>query len=94
MRRFDCVEGGGRASNPITPTTRACLQPRTQCLHVLTLTHTHSQPVMPPRHRRRTSGYRTRMATTAGRKLMKSRRLKGRWVLAPASQKSSGGKKK
>ncbi|MEW5304359.1 MAG: hypothetical protein WDW38_011001 [Sanguina aurantia] len=45
------------------------------------------------RKRRRTSGFRLRSSTPAGRKLLKARRQKGRHVLAPASEKGSAGKK-
>jgi ribosomal protein L34 len=45
------------------------------------------------RARRRTSGFRTRMATKSGRRILKLRRSKGRKVLCPASQRSSAGKK-
>ncbi|GLI69974.1 hypothetical protein VaNZ11_014627 [Volvox africanus] len=45
------------------------------------------------RKRRRTSGFKARMATKNGRKVIKSRRAKGRHVLCPASEGKSGGKK-
>ncbi|KAF8071074.1 SK1 [Scenedesmus sp. PABB004] len=45
------------------------------------------------RARRRTSGFRTRMASPTGRKLLKLRRKKGRKNLCPASERSSAGKK-
>eukprot|EP00775_Hariotina_reticulata_P006102 gene6102-6340_t len=45
------------------------------------------------RARRRTSGFRTRMASPTGRKVLKLRRKKGRKLLCPASQRSSAGKK-
>jgi len=45
------------------------------------------------RHRRRTSGFRTRMQSPTGRKVLANRRAKGRKNLAPASEKKSGGKK-
>jgi large subunit ribosomal protein L34 len=36
------------------------------------------------RHRQRTHGFRARMATAGGRKVLQARRLKGRLRLAPA----------
>lgn len=45
------------------------------------------------RARRRTSGFRTRMASPTGRKVLKLRRKRGRKNLCPASERSSGGKK-
>lgn len=35
------------------------------------------------RHRARVHGFRARMETRGGRKVLKARRLKGRYVLAP-----------
>jgi large subunit ribosomal protein L34 len=35
------------------------------------------------RHRARVHGFRTRMETRGGRKVLKARRLKGRYTLAP-----------
>lgn len=45
------------------------------------------------RKRRRTSGFRARLATKAGRKVLKGRRKRGRHSLAPASETASAGKK-
>ncbi|PNW88448.1 hypothetical protein CHLRE_01g030050v5 [Chlamydomonas reinhardtii] len=45
------------------------------------------------RKRRRTSGFKARMATKNGRKVIKARRAKGRHSLCPASEGKSGGKK-
>ncbi|GFR39855.1 hypothetical protein Agub_g352 [Astrephomene gubernaculifera] len=45
------------------------------------------------RKRRRTSGFRTRLATKNGRKVLKARRAKGRHSICPASERKSGGKK-
>ena len=39
------------------------------------------------RHRRRVHGFRTRMATAGGQKVLKARRLKGRKTLTPASRR-------
>jgi large subunit ribosomal protein L34 len=39
------------------------------------------------------SGYRTRIASPTGRKVLKNRRAKGRKIICPASVKKSGGKK-
>eukprot|EP00195_Chlamydomonas_chlamydogama_P016034 CAMPEP_0202890032 /NCGR_PEP_ID=MMETSP1392-20130828/555_1 /ASSEMBLY_ACC=CAM_ASM_000868 /TAXON_ID=225041 /ORGANISM="Chlamydomonas chlamydogama, Strain SAG 11-48b" /LENGTH=128 /DNA_ID=CAMNT_0049573511 /DNA_START=24 /DNA_END=410 /DNA_ORIENTATION=+ len=46
------------------------------------------------RKRRRTSGFRTRMQTPSGRKVLAARRKKGRHSLCPASENGSAGKKK
>ncbi|KXZ44057.1 hypothetical protein GPECTOR_74g671 [Gonium pectorale] len=45
------------------------------------------------RKRRRTSGFKARMATKNGQKVLKARRARGRHVLCPASEGKSGGKK-
>jgi large subunit ribosomal protein L34 len=45
------------------------------------------------RARRRTSGFRTRMASPTGRKVLKLRRKRGRKNICPASTRSSAGKK-
>lgn len=45
------------------------------------------------RARRRTSGFRTRMQTKTGRRVLKLRRKKGRKNICPASTRSSAGKK-
>ncbi|KAG2495598.1 hypothetical protein HYH03_006198 [Edaphochlamys debaryana] len=45
------------------------------------------------RKRRRTSGFKARMATKNGRNVLKARRAKGRKCLCPASEGKSGGKK-
>jgi large subunit ribosomal protein L34 len=45
------------------------------------------------RARRRTSGFRTRMASPTGRKVLKLRRMRGRKNICPASTRSSAGKK-
>lgn len=40
------------------------------------------------RHRARTHGFRARMATRSGRKVLKARRLHGRKVLAPQPKRA------
>ena len=45
------------------------------------------------RKRRRVSGFRARMATKNGQKVLAARKKKGRHSLCPASEKSSAGKK-
>lgn len=44
------------------------------------------------RARARTSGFRTRMASPTGRKVLKGRRKKGRANLCPPSERRTGGK--
>ncbi len=57
------------------------------------LTHYTLHHTLRHRARRRTSGFRTRMASPTGRKVLKLRRKRGRKNLCPASERSSGGKK-
>ena len=45
------------------------------------------------RARARTSGYRARMATPAGRRVLAARKKRGRHVLCPAHLKKPNGKK-
>jgi len=40
------------------------------------------------RHRARVHGFRQRMETRGGRKVLKARRLKGRYSLAPQSKRA------
>lgn len=45
---------------------------------------------VPCRHSKRTSGFRTRMRTFKGRKIIKARRKKGRHVLCTSSLRKNG----
>ncbi|PNH10640.1 50S ribosomal protein L34 [Tetrabaena socialis] len=50
-------------------------------------------PVPNATKRRRTSGFKARMATKSGQNIIKARRARGRAELCPASTRKSGGKK-